>query len=129
MGYSRVTWGLSAAVWLVVIVLGYVMWGMPAGLVALFFGLLPDVSLIGAFSGQQGKLKPSRVRFYNLMHTMYIPMGMVVVGIALFFMTGGYESGIWALAIAGLAWFVHIAADRAFGFGFRDTDGSIIPVK
>lgn len=129
MGYSRVTWGLSAAVWLVVIVLGCTMWGWPALLVALVFGALPDIALIGAFSAQPGKLKRERVRFYNIMHTMYLPMGMVLVGIAIFFATGGYESGVWGLALAGLAWFVHIAADRAFGFGFRDTDGSIIPVK
>ena len=31
-------------------------------------------------------------------------------------------------ALAGAAWFVHIAADRAFGYGFRDADGDIIPV-
>lgn len=120
---------MSAAVWLVVIVLGCISWGWPAATVAIIFGALPDIALIGAFSGVQGKLKPERVNFYNVMHSMYIPMPILIVGIAIFFFTGGYESGFWAIAIAGLAWFVHIAADRAFGFGFRDTDGSIIPVK
>lgn len=129
MGYSRVTWGMSAAVWLIVIVIVCNSWGWPAIGLAILFGVLPDIALIGAFGAERGKLKPERVRFYNIMHSMYIPMPMVIVGIAIFFVTGGFESGFWALAIAGLAWFVHIAADRAFGFGFRDTDGSIIPVK
>ena len=35
----------------------------------------------------------------------------------------------WPIALAGLAWFVHVAADRAFGYGLRDADGRIIPVE
>lgn len=127
MGMLRVTWGMSAAVWFVVIVLCCVWWGWPATAVAVIFGLMPDLSLIGAFA-EQGRLKPERVRLYNKLHTMTVPIVMLAAGLAVFLLTGGYEGGFWPLALAGLAWFVHIAADRAFGYGFRAADGSIIPV-
>lgn len=127
MSLLRVTWGMSAAVWFVVLVLACVWWGWPATCVAVVFGLLPDVSLIGGFA-EQGRLKPERVRLYNTLHTMVVPIVMLAAGVVLFIATGAYESGFWGLALAGLAWFVHIAADRAFGFGFRDSNGEILPV-
>lgn len=127
MGFSRVTWGMSALVWLGVLVLCCVWWGWPATAVAVVFGVLPDISLIGAFAGE-GKLKPGRVRFYNALHTMTAPILLLAVGIAVLLLTGGFESGFWLIGIVGLAWFVHIAADRALGFGLRAPDGSIIPV-
>ena len=127
MNSLRLVWGMSAAVWLIVIVMACVWWGWPATGVAVLFGLLPDVALIGAFA-EQGRLKPSRVRLYNTLHTMTIPIALVVVGVAVFILTGAYESGFWPIALAGLAWFVHVAADRALGFGLRDADGAIIPV-
>lgn len=129
MGYSRVTWGMSAAVWLIVILIVCASWGWPAIAVALIFGILPDIALVAAFGETSGKLKPERVGFYNLLHSMYLPIPILLIGIVIFFVTGGYESGFWGIALAGLAWFVHLAAERALGYGFRDTDGSRIPVK
>ncbi|MCS3428168.1 DUF4260 domain-containing protein [Leucobacter aridicollis] len=127
MGYSRVVWGMSALLWLIITVLWCVWFGWPATLVAVIFAILPDIALVGAFASQ-GKLKPERVAFYNTMHNALIAVGVLVAGFAVFMLTGGMDGGIWAIGLAGLAWFVHIAADRAFGFGRRDVDGSIIPV-
>ncbi|GAA1318983.1 DUF4260 family protein [Leucobacter albus] len=127
MGYSRVTWGMSALLWLVITVLWCVWFGWPAVAVAVVFAILPDVALIGAFA-TPGVLKPERVAFYNTMHHAGIAVAVLAAGVALFLATGGMEGGVWAVGLAGLAWFVHIAADRALGFGRRDTDGSIIPV-
>ena len=123
----RLSWGMSAAVWFAVIVLVCVALGPVAVVVAIVFGLGPDVALIGAFA-ERGKLKPGRVRLYNTVHTMTLPVALLAIGIAVFFITGGVTGGYVYVALAGAAWFVHIAADRAFGFGFRDADGTIIPV-
>lgn len=125
MGFLRVTWGMSAAVWFVMIILCCVMWGWPAVIIAVVFGLLPDVSLIGAFA-EHGRLKPERVKLYNTLHTMTVPLVLLALGVIIFVITGGFENGFWQLALAGLAWFVHIAADRAFGFWLRNADGSIM---
>ncbi|MGO2139294.1 MAG: DUF4260 family protein [Leucobacter sp.] len=127
MGYSRVVWGMSALLWLIITVLWCVWFGWPAVTVAVIFAILPDIALIGAFASP-GRLKPERVAFYNTMHNALIAVGVLVVGFAAFLLTGGMDGGVWALGLAGLAWFVHIAVDRACGFGRRDTDGSIIPV-
>lgn len=123
----RVSWGMGAAVWFAVIVLVCVALGPTAVVVALVFGLGPDLALIGAFA-ERGRLKPGRVRLYNTVHTMTLPIVLLVIGLVTFFVTGGIDGGFVYIALAGAAWFVHIAADRAFGFGFRDSEGSIIPV-
>lgn len=127
MGFSRVTWGMSALVWIIVGAMWCVWWGLPAIAVAIVFLILPDISLIGAFA-ERGRLHPNRVAFYNLMHNVAVPAALIVVGVAIFLITGGIEHGFWGIAFAGLAWFVHIALDRVFGFGLRAEDGSIIPV-
>ncbi|WP_246055744.1 DUF4260 family protein [Leucobacter komagatae] len=118
---------MSALLWLIITVLWCVWFGWPAVTVALIFAILPDFALIGAFASP-GRLKPERVAFYNTMHNALIAVGVLAVGFAVFLLTGAMDGGVWALGLAGLAWFVHIAVDRAFGFGRRDTDGSIIPV-
>ncbi|GAA2187562.1 hypothetical protein GCM10009786_13040 [Leucobacter alluvii] len=127
MNLMRLSWGMGAAVWFAVTVLVCVALGPAAVIVALAFGLGPDVALIGAFA-ERGRLKPTRVRLYNTLHTMTLPIVLLVIGSVTFFITGGIDGGFIYIALAGAAWFVHIAADRAFGFGFRDSDGSIIPV-
>lgn len=123
----RVTWGMSAFVWAGVLVLCCLWWGWSAVAVAIVFGLLPDVALIGAFA-EKGRLKTDRVRLYNSLHNMTMPVVMLGLGILLFLVTGGFTEGLWQLALAGLAWFVHVAVDRALGFGLRAPDGSMIPV-
>ncbi|RZT64773.1 uncharacterized protein DUF4260 [Leucobacter luti] len=125
--FSRAMWGMSAAVWLVVAVLWCVMWGWPAVFVVVVFALLPDIALVGAFE-ERGRLKPSRVAFYNLMHSVAVPAALIAGGFIVMLLTGGLANGHWGIALAGLAWFVHIAADRVFGFGPRAEDGTIAPL-
>lgn len=124
MGFPRVTWGMSAAVWCVVLVLCCSWWGMNAIIIAAIFGLMPAVTLVGGFVSP-GKMKPERVNLHNALHSILAPMVLLAVGIVVLLVTGGFETGFWPLAIAGLAWFVHVAADRAFGFGPRLEDGTI----
>lgn len=128
MGYTRIVWGMTALLWLVIALLWAGWFGAAAWAVLVVFALLPDVALLGAFAGA-GKLKPERVAFYNLMHNAFVAVGVLVAGLAVFFLTGGMNGGTWWIGLAGLAWFVHIAADRALGFGLRAPDGSIIPVR
>lgn len=127
MNMLRVTWGMSAFVWAGVLVLSCMWWGLPATIVAIIFVLVPDLSLIGAFA-EKGRMKTNHVRLYNSLHNMTMPVVLLGLGILLFFLTGGFNGGLWQLAIAGLAWFVHVAADRALGFGLRAPDGTMIPV-
>ncbi|MFA5606722.1 MAG: DUF4260 family protein [Leucobacter sp.] len=127
MNFMRVTWAMSAIVWLVIVVMACLFWGWPALVVVLAFGLFPDIALIGGFA-ERGRLKPDRVKLYNTLHITTWPIVTIVLGVIIMFVTGGFEGGFWALALGGVAWFVHIALDRALGFGLRDADGTIIPV-
>ena len=127
MNMMRVSWGMSALVWFGFVVLWCVALGWPAVGIAMLFAILPDVPLIDGFA-ERGRLKAERVRLYNTLHSMPVPLAMLALGAVAFFITGGLNDGFWPLALAGAVWFVHIAADRAFGYGFRDADGGIIPV-
>lgn len=127
MNFMRVSWGMSAFVWLAIVVLCCVFWGLPAVVVVVVFGLFPDVALIGGFA-EKGRLKPERVRLHNTLHVTTLPVATLVVGVVVMLLTGGFQHGFWALALGGAAWFVHIAVDRALGFGLRDAEGTILPV-
>lgn len=128
MGYSRVVWGMTALLWFIITVLWCVWFGWAAAAVVVVFAILPDLTLIGGFA-ERGRLKPSRVRLYNAAHNAIAAVCLLALGLAIFFITGGMDGGLWWIGLAGLAWFVHIAADRAFGFGLRAPDGHIIPVR
>lgn len=127
MNALRASWGMSAFVWLGFLVLACVALKTPAIILVMIFLAMPDIALVGGFA-EKGRLKPERVRLYNTLHTMTYPIVVLIVGMIVFALTGWVNGGFWPLALAGAAWFVHIAADRAFGFGFRDADGNIIPV-
>ena len=127
MNPVRMTWAMSGAVWLVMIVLCCMQWGWPAIGVTVLFMIVPDFPLFGGFA-EKGRLKPERVKLYNTLHVTTIPVGLIVLGAIVLFLTGGFTTGFWALGLAGVAWFVHIAADRAFGFGMRDETGKMLPV-
>ncbi|MBP1324987.1 hypothetical protein JOF28_000219 [Leucobacter exalbidus] len=128
MGFPRVTWGMSAGVWFVVLMMCCVQWGLPAATVAIIAGVLPALPLIGGFTGD-GRMKPGRVPLYNSMIGMLGPIVVLAIGIVVLFVTGGFATGFWGVGIAGLAWFVHAAASRAFGFGPRLDDGTLPKVE
>ena len=82
---------------------------------ALAFFLLPDLAL---FYGAPrdlvpGQLHPRAVPFYNAVHSWYIPVVLMIVG-------------LWlppVVFVAGIAWAAHIAWDRGFGYGLRTREG------
>ena len=119
----KLTWGLSGAIWLAIVVMCCFMWGWPAIMIAVVFGLFPYYPLIGGIT-EGGRLKPERVRLYNTLHVTTLPIALLILGVIVFMITGGFEGGFWVLALGGAAWFVHIALDRVMGYGLRDADGS-----
>jgi hypothetical protein len=81
------------------------------------FGLGPDIALFfGAGRGlERGQLHPRAVRFYNALHTIWLPIvlgAVALLGVVSF----GYVVG-------ALAWAFHITLDRAVGYGLRTRDG------
>jgi len=127
MHLPRPVWALLALLGWAGLVWAGIRWGVPAIIIAVVAGAFPDVALIGAFA-EPGRLKPERVRFYNYLHVLPGPLALVAVGLAVFVITGAFEGGSFAVALVGFAWLVHIATDRAAGFGLRDARGEILPV-
>ena len=81
------------------------------------FGLGPDVAFLLTLTPglERGRMHPRAVPPYNVLHR---PAGPVVLaGLAL---AGVVPS---RLIVGALAWGVHIAWDRAIGYGLRSRDG------
>jgi hypothetical protein len=81
------------------------------------FGAAPDLALLlGVSRGlAPGQLHPRAVPAYNLLHR---PWGPALLGAAALAGLGGP-----GLAVAALAWGLHIAVDGLAGYGLRDADG------
>lgn len=139
MNTVRVVWAIVAAALIAAIVAFCLEQGWAAAGVAALFAVLPDVALVGAFA-ERGRLKPSRVLAYNLLHSLVLAVLVTVLGLTLLGLPGEGASaaqaegqwgegllgaGHWGVAVAGMAWCAHIAADRAFGYGTREKDGTI----
>jgi hypothetical protein len=114
--YRRLGYGLLAVALLGLVVLEYatntVGWWPPVA-----FGAGPDVALLlGAGSGlARGQLHPRAVPLYNLLHRFWGPLALGVVAVA---------AGLSAAWVVGaLAWALHVAIDRAAGYGLRTPDG------
>jgi len=114
--YRRLGYGLLAVALLGLIVLEYarhtVGWWPPVA-----FGAGPDLALLlGAGAGLAGgQLHPRAVPLYNLLHRFWGPLALGVVAVA---------AGLSAAWVVGaLAWALHVAIDRAVGYGLRAPDG------
>jgi hypothetical protein len=114
--YRRLGYGLLAVALLGLIVLEYarhtVGWWPPVA-----FGAGPDLALLlGASSGlARGQLHPRAVPLYNLLHRFWGPLALGVIAVATGFST--------AWVVGALAWALHVAIDRAVGYGLRTPDG------
>jgi len=114
--YRRIGYGLLAVALLGLVVLEYarhtVGWWPPVA-----FGAGPDLALLlGAGAGlARGQLHPRAVPLYNLLHRFWGPLALGVVAVA---------AGLSAAWVVGaLAWALHVAIDRAAGYGLRTPDG------
>lgn len=81
------------------------------------FAVGPDLPLLfGTGAGlERGQLHPRAVRPYNLVHRVWGPLALIILGAS-----GVLEIG-WL--IGGLTWAFHIALDRSLGYGLRTADG------
>jgi hypothetical protein len=82
---------------------------------ALAFVILPDVALVyGAATGlERGRLHPRAVRLYNAVHSFWLPLALMAVGLLL----------PPVVFVAAVVWAAHIAWDRGLGFGLRTREG------
>lgn len=128
MNLIRASWTVLAVALLGFAIFESVKYGWVAAAVVIAFAVMPDVALIGAFR-EPGLMRPSHVRLYNLLHTPWIPLALIAVSITVPLppLGLGLRGGL-QLFLAGLAWLLHIAIDRAVGYGLREPGGSIRPV-
>lgn len=92
---------------------------------ALALGLLgPDLTLLAGLGADpdehgNGRLAPRAVPAYNLVHRALLPMLLIAIVAVLPIPHSQFVP--WF--VLGLAWFGHIAVDRAAGYRLRDADG------
>jgi hypothetical protein len=81
------------------------------------FGAMPDIALfLGIAPGlEKGRLQPRAVPLYNALHRFTGPAALAALTIA-----ANLPSGY---LVGALAWALHIAVDRACGYGLRTPDG------
>ena len=114
-GTARAAYGLAALALLA---------GTVAALVAVdggwwqlaLFAVAPDVALLlGIGRGlEKGQLHPRAVPLYNALHRFWGPAALAAL--ALTVLPDAYLVG-------ALAWALHVAIDRAVGYGLRTPDG------
>lgn len=77
--------------------------------------LIPDLPLLAGMNadGVKGRLRPAAVPYYNALHAYTGPIAAAA---------GSLLLGP-AMLTAGLAWALHVAVDRALGFGLRTPAG------
>lgn len=126
MWRSRPLWTVATIVLLPACVATAVRHGAPATITLLAFVLLPDVSLIGAFDPDRpGMLRPHRVPFYNVAHSPQLPLTLMALTGTISLVAGQALPAAREVVIAGLAWLLHIAIDRALGYDLRTSDGAV----
>lgn len=143
----RYLWIVAALGLLALCVALGILLGWTATAIIVVFAILPDIALIGAFDPEaQGRLRTKSVPFYNALHRIWLPLTILIAGALAGLLSAGSEGGDTTeffrfptlgsttndlqvfLLLAAIAWFLHIAADRACGFGLREDDGTIRPV-
>ncbi len=111
----RLGWGVAAAALLAGAILQVQDHG--GGWLALGFALMPDLGLVAGIGRglQKGQLAPRAVPIYNALHRFVGPVLLALLAIA------GVLPAVWLSAALG--WALHIAIDRAVGYGLRGSDG------
>lgn len=116
VAYRRLAYGLLALALLGLVIREYarhaIGWWPPV-----LFGLGPDLALLlGAGRGlARGQIHPRAVPLYNLLHRFWGPLALGVAALA------AELSPVWV--VGALAWAVHVAVDRAVGYGLRTPAG------
>ncbi|MDR0360983.1 MAG: DUF4260 family protein [bacterium] len=66
----------------------------------------------------KGQMSPRAVPYYNAAHRLWAATALLVAGAFLL-----AAIGLVPVMVGGLAWFGHVAIDRALGFGLRAPEG------
>ncbi len=113
--WRRLGWGAVSATLLVATALQVQEHG--GGWLALGFALMPDIGLVAGMDRglQKGQLAPRAVPVYNALHRLIGPVALAVLTLT------GVLPSLWLAAALG--WALHIAIDRAVGYGLRGSDG------
>lgn len=111
----RIGWGIAALQLLGATV--FQVHSNGGGWLALGFAIMPDLGLFAGISSglQKGQLAPRAVPLYNLLHRLVGPAVLAALALT------GVLPLIWLSAALG--WALHIAIDRAVGYGLRDANG------
>ncbi|WP_236245753.1 DUF4260 family protein [Streptomyces sp. CC210A] len=117
---ARTAWAAAAALllaWAVFEAAKYGGWVIVAAVAGV---VVPDLSLLLALSGphRPGLMPPRAVPLYNLLHRP-----AVAFAVMLSCLVPDSKAVAVPLFNLGLAWLLHIAADRALGYGLRSADG------
>ncbi|MFE7112926.1 DUF4260 family protein [Streptomyces sp. NPDC057575] len=121
-GLVRGAWALLSVFLLAWTVLEMVNHGggtIPLGILGF---IAPDLTLFVGPSGprEPGQLPRGKVPAYNLVHRPIVPvLGLIVVP----FLPGDGPGANVGLFTFALGWLLHIASDRALGYGLRTADG------
>ncbi|TXS44339.1 DUF4260 family protein [Streptomyces sp. OR43] len=121
-GLVRGAWALLSVFLLAWTVLEMVNHGggtIPLGVLGF---IAPDLTLLVGPSGprEPGQLPRGKVPAYNLAHRPIVPLlGLIVVP----FLPGDGPGANVGLFTFALGWLLHIASDRALGYGLRTADG------
>ena len=81
------------------------------------FGAGPDIALFAGIAPglEKGRLHPRAVPLYNALHRFWGPLALTVLAAFGVVSTG--------FLVGAIAWALHIAVDRAVGYGLRTPDG------
>jgi hypothetical protein len=111
----RLAWGAAAVGLLAGTILQVQDHG--GGWLALGFALMPDLGLLAGIGRglEKGQLAPRAVPIYNALHRFVGPVVLAALVVT------GILPAVWLSAALG--WALHIAIDRAVGYGFRGADG------
>jgi len=111
----RLAYATAAAALLVLLIESLTHSG--GGWQAAAFGLGPDAALlIGSGAGlERGQLHPRAVPAYNVLHRVWGPVALALL-VAAGVLPSNYLAG-------AAAWGLHVALDRALGYGLRTPEG------
>ncbi|MBM2710954.1 DUF4260 domain-containing protein [Mesorhizobium caraganae] len=100
----RLEWAAVAVVGIVLYALSGTSWWLFALLI-----LAPDLSMLGYLAGPRvGAVA------YNALHILIVPLFLALAG---YFLANSMATAI------GLIWIIHIAVDRALGYGLKLSSG------
>lgn len=94
--------------------------GPLAWLLLVVFLVGPDLTMLirDARPTVKGQMSPRAVPYYNAAHRLWAATALLVAGAFLL-----AAIGLVPVLVGGLAWFGHVAIDRALGFGLRRPEG------